>query len=72
MFVGVGVVIDDALVDSFSGDTADVLEILGCGAEKFWPLHVGAVGGLVGCIGSALRLERFGGLLVWGERGGWG
>ena len=70
--MGVAVVIDDALVDSLSGDTADVLEILGCGAEKFWPLHVGAVGGLVGCIGSALRLERFGGLLVWAERRGWG
>ena len=30
------------------------------------------MGGLVGCIGSALILERFGGLLVWGEIGGEG
>ena len=71
-FVVVAVFKIDAAVDSLDRDTADDLEILGCGAERFWPLHVGAVCGLVGCIESALRVERFGRLLVWVERGGWG
>jgi hypothetical protein len=66
-----GFVLDDTGIDILGGDTANGLDVFGCGAEGFSGSHDRALGGLVGCVGSALRVEGSGGLLVWTDRGGW-